>query len=40
MAKKFVPMVKGGKSYRLYLNDIVRIYRVIKVKRPLIPKFE
>ena len=40
MGKKFVPLSRANKPYKLYLNDIAHIYRVqIKGSRPPIPKF-
>lgn len=38
--KSYVLLTKGKKNYRLYSEDIAEVHKIIKKKRPSIPKFE
>lgn len=38
MAKKFVT-IKCGEIRKLYLEDIARVYKIVKSKTPRLPKY-
>ena len=38
--KSYVWLAKGKKQYKLYSEDIVDVHKLIKKKRPNLPKFE
>lgn len=38
--KPFVPVVKDNKKYRIFKDDIKRIYRVKKLALPPLPAFD
>lgn len=40
MGKKYVPMSKGKKTYRLFVDDIKGCHQLIRKLTPKIPKYE
>lgn len=40
MAKKmFVPVQKNSKSYKLFLDDVAKVYQIKKSVRPPVPSY-
>lgn len=40
MGKKYVPIVRAKKTYKLFINDILGCYQLIKKRTPAIPKYQ
>lgn len=40
MAKKmYIPVVRGKKCYRVFLDDVSRLHSFIKKSRPVVPAY-
>jgi len=39
MSKSFVPAIRGNRKFKIFPDDLARIYKIAKKKTPSIPSF-
>lgn len=39
MSKSFVPAVRGSRKFKIFPDDLARIYKISNRKTPMVPSF-